>query len=59
MHNIVIIIIINIFCQEFNVSVCSAQQKTFVITCVFDIMQFDNLLQLLLIAAIAVAPHAN
>ena len=36
------------FRQEFNVSVCSAQGKIFVITCVFDIMQFDNLLQFFL-----------
>ena len=53
------IIIINLFLQEFNVSGCSAQWKFFVITCVFDIMQFDNLLQFFLITAIAVAPHTN
>ena len=35
---------INLFRQEFNVSVCSAQRKIFVITCVFDTMKFDNLL---------------
>ena len=38
-----IIIIINLFRQVFNVSVCSAGQKIFVIACVFDIMQFDKL----------------
>ena len=43
-HDIIISIIINLCRQEFNVSVCSAQLKIFVITCVFDIMQFDNLL---------------
>ena len=53
------IIIIDLFHQEFNVSVCSAQQKILVITCVFDIMQFDNLLQIFLIAAITVTRHAN
>ena len=26
-------------------TVCSAQRKIFVITCVFDIMQFDKMLQ--------------
>ena len=45
---------INLFRQEFNVSVCSAQRKIFVITCVFDTMQFDNLLHFFLIAAIVV-----
>ena len=46
-HDIIIIIIINLFRQEFNESVCSGHWKIFVITCIFDIMQFDNLLQLL------------
>ena len=45
-HDIIIIIIINLFRQESNVSMCSAQWKIFVITCVFDIMQSDNLLQI-------------
>ena len=45
-HDIIIIIIINLFCQESNVLVCFAQWKIFVITCVFDIMQSDNLLQI-------------
>ena len=46
MHNIILIIIINPFCQGFNVSMCSAQQKISLITCVSDIMQFDNLLHI-------------
>ena len=58
-HEIIIIIIRYFFHQEFNVLVCSAKQKIFVITFVFDIMQFDNLLQFFLIAAIAVARHTN
>ena len=41
-HN-VIIIIINLFHQVFNVLVCSTQRKIFVITRVFEIMQFDML----------------
>ena len=41
-HNI-IIIIINLFFQVFNVSVSSAQRQIFVIARVFDIMQFDML----------------
>ena len=45
-HDIIIIIIINLFRQESNVSVCFGQWKIFVITCVFDIMQSDNLLEI-------------
>ena len=41
-HNI-IIIIINLFRQVFNVSVSSTQRQIFVIARVFDIMQFDML----------------
>ena len=41
----IIIIIINLFCHEFKVSKCSAQRKIFVISCVFNIMQFDSMLQ--------------
>ena len=41
-HNI-IIIIINLFLQVFNVSVSSAQRQIFVIPRVFDIMQLDIL----------------
>ena len=48
----------NLFRKEFNISLCSAQQKIFVITCFFDIIQFD-MLQCFLIAAIAVARHTN
>ena len=51
-HNI--IIIISLFRQGFNVSVCSALQKIFVIACVLDIMRFENILQFFLIAVIAV-----
>ena len=40
-----IIIIINLFCQVFHVSVSSAQGQIFVIARVFDIMQFENMLQ--------------
>ena len=43
-HNI-IIIIINLFCQAFNISVSSTQLDIFVIVRVFDTMQFDNMLQ--------------
>ena len=43
-HNI-IIIIINLFRQVFNVSVWSAQRKIFVTACIFDIMQYDFMLQ--------------
>ena len=43
LHNI--IIILNLFPQVFNVSVSSAQRQIFVIARVFDIMQFDNVLQ--------------
>ena len=41
----IIIIITNLFRQVFNVSVCSAQRKIFVIARVFEIMQFDNMLK--------------
>ena len=33
------------FRQVFNASACSTRQKIFVIARVFDIMQFDNMLQ--------------
>ena len=59
MHAIFIVIIMNIFCQEFNISVCSAQRKLFLVLCYSDIIQFDNLLQMFLIAVIAVASHKN
>ena len=39
------VIILNNFLHEVNVSVCSAQWDIFLITCVFDIMQFGNMLQ--------------
>ena len=45
LHNI-IMIIINLFGQVFNVSKCYAQWKIFVIACVFDIMYIVNMLQL-------------
>ena len=38
-------IIISLFRQVFNVSVSSAKQQIFVIACVFDVMQFHNMLQ--------------
>ena len=38
-------IIINVFHQVLNVSVCSAHHKIFAFTYTFDIMQFDNMLQ--------------
>ena len=41
------------------VTVCSCQRKIFVITYVFDIMQFDKMLQFFLIAHIVVACHIN
>ena len=41
----IIIIIINLLRQVFNVSASSAQRQIFVIALVFDIMQFDNILQ--------------
>ena len=44
-HDTIIVIITNPFCQEFNILVCSAKRKIFVIICVFEIMQFDNFLQ--------------
>ena len=40
LHNIISIIIRNLFCQVLNV-----QRKFFVNACIFDIMQFDNMLQ--------------
>ena len=40
-----IIIIINLFRHVFNVSVSSTQRQIFVIARVFDILQFDNMLQ--------------
>ena len=43
-HNI-IIIIINLLCQVFHISVSSAQPEMFVIARFFDIMQSDNVLQ--------------
>ena len=55
LHNI--IIILNLFPQVFNVSVSSAQRQIFVIARVFDIMQFDNMLQKRLIAVITVTRH--
>ena len=48
---------IYLFRQVFHVSVCSVQQKIFVIACAFDIMQFNNVLQKFLIAVIEIAPH--
>ena len=48
LHNI-IVIIINLFGQEFNVSECSAQWKIFVIACAFDTV--------FLMAVIVVACH--
>ena len=58
-HNIIVIIINNL-CQIFNVSACSEERKIFVITSVFDIMQFDNMLQFFfLIVAIVVARYTN
>ena len=47
----------NIFCQVFNVSVCSAQQKIFVTACTFDMCNLTTCYKNLLIAVITVARY--
>ena len=53
----IIIIVMNIFCQVFNVSVCSAQQKIFVTACTFDMCNLTTCYKNLLIAVITVARY--
>ena len=53
----IIIIIINLFCRVFNVSMSSELQQIFVIARVFDIMQIDNILYKNVLIAVIAAAH--
>ena len=53
----IIIIIINLFCRVFNVSMSSELRQIFVIARVFDIMQIDNILYKNVLIAVIAAAH--